>query len=206
MGGEETYYEALGVEPHASRDELKSAYQERVAELEAARGGKNVSAAQLQTNREEVARVRAAWNVLADPFQRSRYDESIGSRNGDGGDDDYADDGGDVEVVESERPEVQLSGWRKWMSPQPPKPRATAPTSSGNGKPPPPTRPTRQPTIPPPRGIRYAEPRARGMALLFDVAVVFIIYTAVFALVPGLVNSEYSTKYNNSRHFADLHD
>ena len=30
--------------------------------------------------------MRAAWNVLADPFQRSRYDERIGtaSTNGDG--------------------------------------------------------------------------------------------------------------------------
>jgi curved DNA-binding protein CbpA len=208
MSDEETYYEALGVEPDASRDELKSAYQERVAELEAARQGKNVSASQLQSNREEVARVRAAWNVLADPFQRSRYDESIGSRNGDGGnggDDDHGDEG-EVEVVGSERPEVRLTGWRKWMAPPPAKPRSTAPTGSGTGKPPPPTRPMREPTIPPPPGIRYAEPRARGMALLFDVAVVFIIYTAVFAVVPGLVNSDYSTKYNNSQHFADLHD
>ncbi len=57
MSDEETYYEALGVEPDASRDELKNAYQERVSELEAAREGKNVGPAQLQSNREEVARV-----------------------------------------------------------------------------------------------------------------------------------------------------
>ena len=63
----------------------------------------------------------------------------------------------------------------------------------------------REPTIPLPSGMRYAEPRARGMALLFDVAIVFIIYSAAFFVVPGLVNSEYSTKYNNSQHFGDLH-
>ncbi len=63
----------------------------------------------------------------------------------------------------------------------------------------------REPTIPLPSGMRYAEPRARGMALLFDVAIVFIIYSAAFFVVPGLVNSDYSAKYNNSQHFGDLH-
>ena len=139
MSDDDTYYDALGVSPDASRDELKNAYQERVAELEAAREGKNVGPAQLQSNREEVARVRAAWNVLADPFQRSRYDEQLGSENGAGDGDDYSEDG-DVEVVESERSEVQLSGWRRLMAPPPPKPRPTAPAGSGNGSPPP-TRP-----------------------------------------------------------------
>jgi len=200
MNDEDTYYDALGTEPEASRDELRAAYRERISELEAARERKGVNEAQLRQNREDVARVRAAWNVLSDPFQRKRYDEQLvtASTNGDGGD--------DVELVddeESERSEVQLTGWRRLMAP-PPKPPAKA--GAGNGKQPPPRRPVREPTIPLPDGVRLAEPRARGMALLFDFAVVLVIYWGVLLLVPGLVNSDYQAKLDNSTTFSKLHD
>ncbi len=46
------YYELLGVEPDAGRDEIKAAYQERRATLDAA--------AKAELNR--------AWNVLSDPI------------------------------------------------------------------------------------------------------------------------------------------
>ena len=97
MSDDETYYDELGVDPGASRDELKAAYQERISELEAAREGKGVSEAQLQRNREAVARVRAAWNVLADPFQRTRYDAALdtASSNGDASADDGDTDDGE---------------------------------------------------------------------------------------------------------------
>ena len=64
---DDNYYEELGVEPGASRDEIRDAHQARVADLEAAREKKGVTDTQLQQNREEVARVRKAWNVLSDP-------------------------------------------------------------------------------------------------------------------------------------------
>src|SRR5919205_2762889 len=73
----ENYYDELGVEPGASRDELREAHRRRVADLEAAREKKGVSESQLQANRDAVARVRAAWNVLSDPFQRQRYDAQL---------------------------------------------------------------------------------------------------------------------------------
>jgi uncharacterized RDD family membrane protein YckC len=195
----ETYYDALGASPESSRDELRAAYRERIAELEAAREGKGVSEAQLQQNRQDVARVRAAWNVLSDPFQRKRYDEQLqsASTNGDAGD--------DVELVddeETERPDVQLTGWRRLMAP-PPKPPAK--TGGGNGNQPP-RRPVRAPTIPIPPGVRLAEPRARGMALLFDFAVVLVIYWGVLLLVPGLVTNDYQAKLDNSTTFAKLSD
>ena len=44
---DENYYEELGVEPGASRDELREAHRQRVADLEAAREKKNVSESQL---------------------------------------------------------------------------------------------------------------------------------------------------------------
>ena len=75
----DNYYEELGVEPGASRDELREAHRQRVSDLEAARDKKGVTESQLQANRDEVARVRAAWNVLSDPFQRQRYDAQLGA-------------------------------------------------------------------------------------------------------------------------------
>ena len=73
----ENYYDELGVEPGATRDQIRDAHRRRVADLEAAREKKGVSESQLQANREEVARVRAAWNVLSDPFQRRRRNPRI---------------------------------------------------------------------------------------------------------------------------------
>jgi curved DNA-binding protein CbpA len=201
---DDSYYDELGVTPDASRDELKAAYQERVSELEAAREKKGVTDAQLQGNREQVARVRSAWNVLADPFQRSRYDERIGAASTNG--DASGRDGSDVEVVddgEPGEPDVQLTGWRRLMAPAPPKKPAA---SAGNGKPPPPQRRLKEPTIPIPSGMRLADPRSRGMALLFDFAVVLVIYWVVLLVVPGVINSDYQTKVDQINHLNTLHD
>jgi F0F1-type ATP synthase membrane subunit b/b' len=181
----ENHYEVLGVEPAATRDELRTAYRARVDELTAARERKGVTERQLQENREEVARVRSAWNVLSDPFQRQRYDGQVGE------DERVAE--GDVEIVEDagDRPEVQLTGWRRLMAPQA---AAGAGGGAGGGRATPPTRPQREPTIPLPPGVHIAQPRVRGMALLFDLAVVIIIFTAVQYLVPPLVQSDYRDK------------
>src|SRR5215467_2592081 len=130
MSDDDNYYEALNSAPDASRDELRAAYRDRISELEAARERKGVTESQLQQNRRDVAAVRAAWNVLSDPFQRKRYDEQLGDvpSNGSG-----AGDG--VEIVDDDEPgepEVQLTGWRRLMAPPPPKP--TAKAGAGNGK------------------------------------------------------------------------
>jgi uncharacterized RDD family membrane protein YckC len=201
---DDSYYDDLGVSPHASRDELKAAYQERISDLEAAREKKGVTDAQLQGNRQEAARVRAAWNVLADPFQRSRYDERIGtaSTNGDVSGHDGADDV-DLDDDSSSEAGTQLTGWRKLMAPPPPKKPAAG---ARNGKPPPPQRPMKQPTIPIPAGMRLADSRSRGMALLFDFAVVLVIYWVVLLVVPGVINSDYQTKVDQINHLNSLHD
>ena len=106
---DDSYYEQLGVEPDASRDEIRDAHRARVADLEAAREKTGISDSQLQQNREEVARVRAAWNVLSYPFQRKRYDAQLNDTNGD-----------EIDLVDAEAEdaavpagkEVQLTGWR----------------------------------------------------------------------------------------------
>ena len=53
---DDNYYEELGVEPGASRDEIREAHRQRVSDLEAAREKKGVTESQLQANREQVAR------------------------------------------------------------------------------------------------------------------------------------------------------
>jgi uncharacterized RDD family membrane protein YckC len=61
-----THYDILGLEPDAPKNEIKRAYQEH---LEAAQGAGDA---------ETTLRIRRAWQVLSDPVQRSRYDDSVG--------------------------------------------------------------------------------------------------------------------------------
>ncbi|HEX5587467.1 MAG TPA: RDD family protein [Acidimicrobiia bacterium] len=185
----DNYYDLLGVEPSASRDELRDAYRTRVDELTAAREKKGVSESQLQDNRAEVARVRAAWNVLSDPFQRQRYDAQVTADDGAPRDGDGANG---VEIVDDDAGnEVQLTGWRRLMAPPPPK---QSSGSGAGGKQPPPRGAARQPTIPLPPGMQIAQSKARGMALLFDLAVVLVILYAVQFVVPNLIQADYKDK------------
>ncbi len=54
--------------------------------------------------------------------------------------------------------------------------------------------------------MRLADSRSRGMALLFDFAVLLVIYWAVLLVVPGIINSEYQTKVDQIDHLNSLHD
>ncbi len=190
----DNYYEELGVEPGASRDEIRDAHRQRVADLEAAREKKGISESQLQANRDEVARVRSAWNVLSDPFQRQRYDAQLGAPAGDEvelvDDDDGAAGGAQAGTGQ------QLTGWRKLLAPPPPKENAGG-AKNGNGKgkaatPAPNRRNRPEPTIVLPGNMQLAEPRQRGMAMLFDIAILLVIYTGISFLLPAVIQSDYS--------------
>jgi uncharacterized RDD family membrane protein YckC len=61
------YYDLLGVESDAARDEIRAAYRDRKAALDAS----------TETGRAEAAQLNKAWNVLSDPYQRGRYDERL---------------------------------------------------------------------------------------------------------------------------------
>ena len=189
----DNYYEELGVEPGATRDEIRDAHRQRVADLEAAREKKGVTGSQLQANREQVARVRAAWNVLSDPFQRQRYDAELAAPESASPDVELVDDD------EGAQPgtDVEVKGWRKLLAPPPPKPASSGGGNGANGK----TvkgdqrtnrRPRPEPTIVLPAGMQLAEPRQRGMAMLFDIAILMVIYTGISFLLPAVIQSDYS--------------
>jgi hypothetical protein len=191
------HYEELGVEPTASKDDIRDAHRARLAELEAARDRKGVTESQLQANRDEAALVRTAWNVLSDPMQRQRYDQQLmdaRARDGEDGDGES-----DVEIVDDDGSGGNVpapTGWRKLLGPPPAKPAAAAAGAKGaagrSPKPPPgnPNRPA--PTVELPEGMALADSRSRGMALLFDLAVCMIIYTAALWALPALIQSDYN--------------
>jgi curved DNA-binding protein CbpA len=201
----DNYYEELGVEPGASRDEIRDAHRQRVADLEAAREKKGTTDSQLQANRDEVARVRAAWNVLSDPFQRQRYDAQLAGPEVVAGD--------DVELVDDDAgpqagTEPQLTGWRKLLAPPPPQPKTGNRNGNGAGDKAQPTnkRPRPEPTIVLPDGMRLAEPRVRGMALLFDISILIVIFFGVNLVLPGLIQSDYKDIQDRITKTNDLHD
>jgi uncharacterized RDD family membrane protein YckC/DnaJ-domain-containing protein 1 len=72
----ESHYDLLGVEQDASKEEIRSAYRDRLEEL---RGKVEKGRSDQVRNgaREETARLNAAWQVLSDPFQRQRYDAGL---------------------------------------------------------------------------------------------------------------------------------
>jgi uncharacterized RDD family membrane protein YckC/curved DNA-binding protein CbpA len=195
----DNYYEELGVEPTASRDELREAHRQRVADLEAAREKKGVNEAQLQANRDETARVRAAWNVLSDPFQRQRYDAQLASD---------SEPSGEVELVDDDEPASgggELTGWRKLLSPPPPRDAGGA--GNGSGKDAPTNRrPRPEPTVVLPAGMKLAEPKTRGMALLFDISILIVIFFSVSLIVPRLIQSDYQDIQDRISKTSDLKD
>jgi curved DNA-binding protein CbpA len=197
---DDSYYEMLGVEPGASRDDLRAAYRSRVENLEAAREGKGVTESSLQANREETARVRTAWNVLSDPFQRQRYDAQLSgpaeAEGGDGADDDDAGEGAAVE----------LTGWRKLMAPPPPKQPRNGSSAGGSDGKLPPARPAPQPTIPLPAGVTLAETRSRGMALMFDISILLLIYIGMQFVLPNVIQSDYTDIRDKITHQTDVKD
>ncbi len=93
----ESHYDRLGVESDASKEEIRSAYRERIEVLR----GKVENGRSDQARdgaREETAKLNAAWQVLADPVQRQRYDTRLS-----GGATEAEPDEQEEEEVEKER-------------------------------------------------------------------------------------------------------
>ncbi len=79
-----SFYELLGVQPTADKDEIRRAYQEK----RALDGGT------------DAARLNEAWSVLSDPYQRGRYDQRLAQ----GDDAPEVLSGDDIEVIHEEAP------------------------------------------------------------------------------------------------------
>ena len=111
------------------------------------------------------AKLNKAWNVLSDPVQRERYDDARSE-----GWLDDAEAGDD----EDDAPAPRRGG------------RAVAAPRERAG------RPVPEPTVVLPEGMQLAEPRARGLALLIDFSILFVIYIlALSAVLPGLLKDQY---------------
>jgi uncharacterized RDD family membrane protein YckC len=82
MSTELTHYDLLGVDADAPKDDIRAAYQDKLANVRAARAkeeeAKKPSEDVLRAARDEEARLRSAWQVLSDPVQRDRYDQKVG--------------------------------------------------------------------------------------------------------------------------------
>jgi curved DNA-binding protein CbpA len=171
------YYELIGVEPDAPKEEIRSAYRDRVERLKDPGTGKRApSEAQLEANRDEIAELNRAWSILSDPVQRRRYDARLESG---GADDDGADADGEAE----ERVPARRASTR------------TAPAVDARGRPRP------EPTIVMPEGMRLAETRARNMALLFDVSILAVLFFVVQLLGQWVISERYPAQVDRIKHY-----
>lgn len=82
MSAEPTHYEVLGIATDAPKDDIRSAYQDKLTDVRDHRAheeaSKRPSDSVIQAARDEEGRLRAAWQVLSDPVQRQRYDDLVG--------------------------------------------------------------------------------------------------------------------------------
>jgi curved DNA-binding protein CbpA len=170
------YYELLGVPPDASREEIRAAYRDQVEGLEQA----------------ERARLNRAWNVLSDPIQRDRYDERRAAAAA-GLDTD------DEDALPELTDEQRAAGSGKTGA------RTAKASPRERGERPPP-RPRPDPTIVLPDGMEFATPRARGLALAFDVAVVLLILLVCQQFVPRLVDDSYERNTDRYQEALDRAD
>lgn len=162
------HYEQLGVARDAGKDEIKSAYQARKQGLE----GDGSDEA-----RAELGRLNEAWQTLADPYQRGRYDAALES-----GD---ADD--DAEVIdEADEPAEERPRRRGLFQPAEP----------GD-------RPVPEPTVTLPPGVRLAENRPRLNAMLFDLAIVVLLGVGAQLVGQQIVQSQYPDEVDRIEEIAD---
>jgi DnaJ-class molecular chaperone len=75
MNSTETYYSLLGINSNASQDEIKRVYRKLSLELHPDKN-KNDS-----EKLEKYKKITAAYNILSDPIEKSKYDASIAHSN-----------------------------------------------------------------------------------------------------------------------------
>jgi RDD family/DnaJ domain len=195
----ESYYDALGVDPNASKDEIRDAYRDRLSEAQAdvtnAETAKRPEGSQIAAARAEEARIRSAWQVLSDPVQRSRHDDTLGVTREEPGSEIREDGEGDDEEVEDRTPAQRRADARQARTRQqgPPRPGLFS---------------TEHPPTPPswPAGVTPPPPRARLLALGIDVVVLGIILIAQQFLGVLVVEQIYPEQTKKLDHISDCID
>jgi len=157
------YYGLLGVRADAQTEEIRTAYREKKATLDAA------------GDKEQIARLNRAWNVLSDPYQRGRYDE--------------------------QRAQAVLDGTLESNGPVAPP--ATAPRRRGLFQPPERTAPPPQPTVELPPGTTWPQPRRRLIAMIIDLAVLFGLFVGALFAMPAILDARYPDETDLSDRLAD---
>lgn len=180
---DETHYDVLGVDPTASKEAIRSAYQER---LDAARAdqtreeeAKRPNEGAIASARDEEARVRNAWQVLSDPYQRGRYDQSI----------EVPATDGEVEAdeLDEDDDDARNGDGRRPLTPR----QQRAADARANR--PPGLFSTEHPPVPPswPPGLQPPPPRARLLAMMVDILVLSVLLFAQQALSTVVLDEMY---------------
>lgn len=192
---EQSSYDVLGVDPNASKDEIRDAYRARLSEAQSAvtdaETAKRPEGSRIASARAEEAKVRSAWQVLSDPVQREKHDTSLGITR-DAPDSAIREDGedelGDDETVDA------VPVRRQQRGPQ--------------GERPPGLFSTEHPPTPPtwPRGFQPPPPRARLLALGVDVLVLAVIMIAQQFLGVLVVDQAYPKQTKQLEHISDCLD
>jgi curved DNA-binding protein CbpA len=178
---ERTHYDVVGVEPGASKDEIRSAYRDRLGDLRA--GDPSTDQA-----RAETARLNAAWQVLSDPFQRERYDRDVGvEAEPPAAADETVDDVGEHGRTAPRRRAVPPASAE----------RKRGGMLSTEAEPPPPDWPP---------GFRPPPARARVIAMVIDLFVLSVIVFAGQALGARIIESAYPEQTDRLDALADQID
>jgi curved DNA-binding protein CbpA len=182
------HYEVLGVEPGASKDDIRNAYRAELATAQAqvtnAETAKRPDAAVIASAREEEASVRSAWQILSDPVQRARYDDQLGVTGAPVETDD------DLEDDEPATAVARRNGDRE-LTPREARAKARAEAMANR---PPGMFSTEHPPVPAswPPGVKPPPPRARLLALLVDITVLGIILLVTqLAIAPAVIDAAY---------------
>jgi uncharacterized RDD family membrane protein YckC len=112
------------------------------------------------------AKLNKAWNVLSDPVQRERYDDARSEG--------WLDDADQDPDEDDDRTPVRRGGRA-----------AAAPRERA-------ARPVPEPTVVLPEGMELADARSRGLALLIDFSILFVITVVVqFMIAPAVIKNQY---------------
>lgn len=186
---DQTHYDALGIDPRATKEEIRAAYQERLSDAQSAQAreqaSKKPNESVLADARADESQARSAWQVLSDPYQRGRYDASI----------DVPDDP-DREVAEGEivdeDDEPSTNGGRGARGAK------TRPARGARPERPPGMFSTERPPTPAswPPGVQPPPQRARSLAMLIDLTVLGVILLLSTAVISPLVVDQMYPKEN----------